>query len=229
MRGLWLALWVLGWASWGAVDTARYQPVFMQPHALRALQSAHEPGIPRLGPFGLPQPAAARFGWERVQQDSGHAYDAARTLWLDYYCLFGDSSCADWALIRSPRAVRRRETPTYRWNELPVPRPDTAVWARPIAFRSQGADLFRAERTDPGLATSAAGLEAAAPPLPAAAPGVPAQPPKSAQPELRIVVRQGDNFGVIQRRYPGVTLKQLYAANKGSDRIYPGQVLKIPR
>jgi LysM repeat protein len=56
---------------------------------------------------------------------------------------------------------------------------------------------------------------------------VSALPPK---PEaLRIVVRSGDNFGVLQRRYPGVTLKELYAANKGSDRIYPGQVLKIPR
>ncbi len=224
MRELWLAWLGIGWASLGAVDTLRYQPVFMQPLALRALQSAHEPGIPRLGPFGLPQPAAARFGWERIQHDSVHAFDAARTLWLDYYCLFGDSSCADWALIRSPRAVRRRETPAYRWNELPLPRPDTAAWARPVAFRGQGANALQPDQRRDTAATlserssTVVAVQAAA--------GLPAKPAES---ELRIVVRQGDNFGVLQRRYPGVTLKQLYAANKGSDRIYPGQVLRIRR
>ena len=47
-------------------------------------------------------------------------------------------------------------------------------------------------------------------------------------PPLRITVRPGDSFYRILSRYPGVKLEQLYAANKGSDRIYPGQILVIP-
>jgi LysM repeat protein len=45
---------------------------------------------------------------------------------------------------------------------------------------------------------------------------------------LKITVRAGDSFYRIISRYPGVKLEQLYAANKGSDRIYPGQILVIP-
>lgn len=206
-----------------AQDTQVYEPVFTDPKTLRLLQSQFDPKIPRVGPYGLPQPAAARFGWERVQSDSSFAFDAARTLWLDYFCLFGDSLCADWALIRSPREVRR-STPTFRWNELPV-RSDSVASARQLAFQSRAASSLPA---DTGLRTTI--LEPTALPPGSA---LTSTPPKSAVPlkpsELRIVVRSGDNFGVLQRRYPGVTLKELYAANKGSDRIYPGQVLKIPR
>lgn len=211
-----------------AQDTQAYEPVFTDPATLRLLQSHFDPKVPRVGPFGLPQPAAARFGWERVQSDSSFAFDAARTLWLDYYCLFGDSLCADWALIRSPRDVRR-SAPTFRWNELPVVSFDSVASARPVAFQSRRA---AAAAVDTGLQSTTLGHAAtwAAPSAPLAPASAAPKSVVTAKPsELRIVVRSGDNFGVLQRRYPGVTLKELYAANKGSDRIYPGQVLKIPR
>ncbi len=220
MRGFLLVFFGLILVPIRAQDTAHYQPVFTNPAALRALQKQFDPGMPRLGPFGLPQPAAARFGWERIQADSSFAFDAARTLWLDYYCLFEDSVCADWALIRSPRAVRS-SSPTYRWNERPIVRTDSAAARRPIAFESRWVALNAA--SIPGSIPTVPPVFAAASPKPE----VPTAPVKPS--ELRIVVRSGDNFGVLQRRHPGVTLKELYAANKGSDRIYPGQVLKIPR
>jgi len=222
MRGL-LLLWLCPLAIWlGAQEVIPYRPIFTDPTALRALQLAHDTTVPRLGPFGLPQPAAARFGWERVQSDSLFAFEAARTLWMDYFCLFGDSVCADWALIGSPRAVRDRSLPTVRWNDLP--RTSARSLSRrpvPVAFQSRSFVV-------PTVAHAAEGARPADPSLLASPkPEVPTAPVKPS--ELRIVVRSGDNFGVLQRRHPGVTLKELYAANKGSDRIYPGQVLKIPR
>jgi len=183
-------------ASLWAQDTLRYQPIFMNPGALRAAQSAFQTSSPRLGPFGLSQPAAARFGWDRVQRDSAYAFAAAQTLWLDYLCLFEDSLCADLALVRSPRSV---------WEEVGIP------------------ERFKG---DPVVAV---------PPFMAApgrsVPEVPAVPKVELQNHaapLKITVRAGDSFYRIISRYPGVKLEQLYAANKGSDRIYPGQILVIP-
>ncbi|MEY2649539.1 MAG: hypothetical protein RL608_213 [Bacteroidota bacterium] len=211
MRRSFLALLGLVPATLSAQLVGSYQPVYTQPTRLRELQAQHDTVVPRIGAFGLPLPAAARFGWERVQQDSAYAFDAARTLWMDYYCLFGDSLCADWAMIRSPRAVRNRTEALVPWNQVPV-----RSSVRPIAqARPEWSPSAAWASTPQGApATQPAATVSELPPKPEA---------------LRIVVRSGDNFGVLQRRYPGVTLKELYAANKGSDRIYPGQVLKIPR
>ncbi|MFZ9526510.1 MAG: LysM peptidoglycan-binding domain-containing protein [Schleiferiaceae bacterium] len=211
MRRSFLALLGLVPATLSAQLVGSYQPVYTQPTRLRELQAQHDTVVPRIGAFGLPLPAAARFGWERVQQDSAYAFDAARTLWMDYYCLFGDSLCADWAMIRSPRAVRNRTEALVPWNQVTV---QSSV--RPIAQARPEWSPSAAWASTPqsAPATQPAATVSELPPKPEA---------------LRIVVRSGDNFGVLQRRYPGVTLKELYAANKGSDRIYPGQVLKIPR
>ena len=211
MRRSFLALLGLVPAALSAQLVGSYQPVYTQPTRLRELQAQHDTVVPRVGAFGLPLPAAARFGWERVQQDSAYAFDAARTLWMDYYCLFSDSLCADWAMIRSPRAVRNRIEALVPWNQVLV-----RSSVRPIAqARPEWSPSAAWASTPQGApATQPAATVSELPPKPEA---------------LRIVVRSGDNFGVLQRRYPGVTLKELYAANKGSDRIYPGQVLKIPR
>lgn len=171
----------------------------MHPAALRALQFQHGGAVPRVGPYGLPQPAAARFGWDRVRDDSAFAHQAARTLWLDYYCVFGDSICADWALIASPRTPWE-QTALLPWHAMPLPTTLGAVASPPIVY----------------------GAAAVLPPL------VVPEPPKDPE-VLRITVRSGDNFGILMKRYPGVTLKELYAANRGSDRIFAGQVLKIAR
>jgi hypothetical protein len=198
MRISFLVLFGLFATALWAQDSLRYQPIFMNPAKLRAAQSAVQSASPRLGPFGLSQPAAARFGWDRVQKDSAYAFSAAQTLWLDYLCLFEDSLCADIALVRSPRA----------------------------AWTASGLTSFGAESS---------GVKA--PPVPyMASPNSPAQPkvvaavlPTAQQaPPTRITVRPGDSFYRILARYPGIRLEQLYAANKGSDRIYPGQILVVP-
>jgi hypothetical protein len=196
MRSSLVVLFVLIASSLWAQDSLRYQPIFMNPGKLRAAQSAYQSASPRLGPFGLSQPAAARFGWDRVQRDSAYAFAAAQTLWLDYLCLFEDSLCADLALIRSPRSV---------WSEVGIP------------------ERFSGER-DAAVPPFMAAPGSAEPKLPV----VPKSPSTDPAASLRITVRPGDSFYRILSRYPGVKLEQLYAANKGSDRIYPGQILVIP-
>jgi hypothetical protein len=198
MRSYFVVLIGLIATSLWAQDSLRYQPIFMNPAKLRAAQSAFKASSPRLGPFGLSQPAAARFGWDRVQRDSAYAFAAAQTLWLDYLCLFEDSLCADLALIRSPRSV---------WAEVGIP-----------------------DRFDRTIVGEVSALPFIA--LPGSfEPKLPAiskpSSPDSAAP-LKITVRPGDSFYRIISRHPGVKLEQLYAANKGSDRIYPGQILVIP-
>lgn len=188
----------LATASW-AQDSLRYQPIFMNPSALRAAQAQHADASPRVGLFGLSQPAAARFGWDRVQNDSAYAFAAAQTLWLDYLCLFEDSLCADLALVRSPRFV---------WAN-----PEAPQWVSQVRSGVEVAlPPQRASPTKP----------AEKPTVPVASTGSPEREP------LKITVRPGDSFYRILSRYPGVKLEQLYAANKGSDRIYPGQILVVP-
>lgn len=179
-----------------AQDSLGRQPIYMNPSSIRALQAKFSDDSPRLGPFGLSQPAAARFGWDRVQQDSSFAFAAAQTLWLDYFCLFGDSLCADLALVRSPR---------FAWSE--------EVESKYLASETQfsSAQVFRSNPMTMGgneLGGRGSVAEVRAP--------------------TRISVRAGDSFYRIMSRYPNLKLEQLYAANKGSDRIYPGQILVIP-
>lgn len=211
MRGFLVAFVSHAAVSLWAQDSLSYQPIYMNATALRSLQVQSGSKVPRLGLFGLSQPAAARFGWDRVQNDSAFAFDAAKTLWLDYYCLFGDSLSADWALVDSPREVLKRKD-LKPWNLVPV---QNAPRAQPLPALALGGSLK--------LPASAAEAPGESPVLSLA----PASPVKPS--ELRIIVRSGDNFGILQRRHPGISLKELYQANKGSDRIYPGQVLIIRR
>lgn len=177
-----------------AQDSLGYRPIYMIPSALRAEQAKYPSDAPRLGLFGLSQPAAARFGWDRVQRDSAFAFAAAQTLWLDYYCVFGDSLCADLALVRSPR---------FTWTGSEQPQRIRA---------EQGFDLLPISRPNPLASDDLEALN---------------EPHQSTQP-LKVTVRSGDNFYRIISRHPKVTLEQLYRANKGSDRIFPGQILVIP-
>lgn len=211
MRGFLVAFVSHAAVSLWAQDSLSYQPVYMNANAIRSLQVQSGSKVPRLGLFGLSQPAAARFGWDRVQNDSAFAFEAAKTLWLDYYCLFGDSLSADWALIDSPREVLKRKD-LKPWNRVPI---QNAPRVQPLPALAFGGSLK--------LPASAAEGTRESPVLPLA----PASPVKPS--EVRITVRSGDNFGILQRRHPGISLKELYAANRGSDRIYPGQVLIIRR
>lgn len=213
MRGFLVAFVSHAAVSLWAQDSLSYQPIYMNANAIRSLQVQSGSKVPRLGLFGLSQPAAARFGWDRVQNDSAFAFDAARTLWLDYYCLFGDSLSADWALVESPREVLKCKD-QKPWNLLPMQNAPLAKPLPPLAF---GGSLRL-----PAIAPEAP-KESTAIVLPPA----PASPVKPS--EIQILVRSGDNFGILLRRHPGISLKELYQANKGSDRIYPGQVLKIRR
>lgn len=211
MRGFLVAFVSHAAVSLWAQDSLSYQPIYMNATALRSLQVQSGSRVPRLGPFGLSQPAAARFGWDRVQNDSAFAFDAAKTLWLDYYCLFGDSLSADWALVDSPREVLKRKD-LKPWNLVPV---QNAPRAQPLPALALGGSLK---------------LPASAAEAPGESPVLSLAPASSVKPsEVRITVRSGDNFGILLRRHPGIILKELYQANKGSDRIYPGQVLIIRR
>ncbi|MSP65816.1 MAG: LysM domain-containing protein [Flavobacteriaceae bacterium] len=90
-----------------------------------------------------------------------------------------------------------------------------APWIQPLPALAFGGSLRL-----PAIAPEGpTGMPALSPDLPSAI--------KST--EIRILVRSGDNFGILQRRHPGISLKELYGANRGSDRIYPGQVLIIRR
>ena len=211
MRGFLVAFVSHAAVSLWAQDSISYQPIYMNSTAIRSLQVLSGSKVPRLGLFGLSQPAAARFGWDRVQNDSAFAFDAAKTLWLDYYCLFGDSLSADWALIDSPREVLKRKD-LKPWNRVPI---QSAPRPQPLPALAFGGSLklpaIAAEGPRESTVLSLA----------------PASPVKPS--EVRITVRSGDNFGILQRRHPGISLKELYAANRGSDRIYPSQVLIIRR
>jgi len=211
MRGITVAFVSHAAVSLWAQDSLSYQPIYMNASAIRSLQVQSGSKVPRLGLFGLSQPAAARFGWDRVQNDSAFAFDAAKTLWLDYYCLFGDSLSADWALVESPREVLKCKD-LKPWNLVPMQNAPRAQPLPPLAF---GGSLR---------------LPAIAPEGPGGSPALSTDLPNVIKPsEVRIIVRSGDNFGILQRRHPGISLKELYGANRGSDRIYPGQVLIIRR
>jgi hypothetical protein len=211
MRGFLVAFVSHAAVSLWAQDSIGYQPIYMNSNAIRSLQVQSGSKVPRLGPFGLSQPAAARFGWDRVQNDSAFAFDAAKTLWLDYYCLFGDSLSADWALIDSPREVLKCKD-LKPWNRVPI---QYAPRAQPLPALAFGGSLKLPAIVPDGTVGS-----------PALSPDLPNVVKPS---EVRIIVRSGDNFGILQRRHPGISLKELYGANRGSDRIYPGQVLIIRR
>jgi len=211
MRGFLVAFVSHAAVSLWAQDSIGYQPIYMNSNAIRSLQVQSGSKVPRLGLFGLSQPAAARFGWDRVQNDSAFAFDAAKTLWLDYYCLFGDSLAADWALVDSPREVLRRKD-LKPWNLIPMQNAPRTQPLLPLAF---GGSLRLPAIVPDGTVGS-----------PALSPNLPNVIKPS---EIRIIVRSGDNFGILQRRHPGINLKELYGANRGSDRIYPGQVLIIRR
>lgn len=211
MRGFLVAFVSHAAVSLWAQDSLSYQPIYMNATAIRSLQVQSGSKVPRLGLFGLSQPAAARFGWDRVQNDSAFAFDAAKTLWLDYYCLFGDSLSADWALVESPREVLKRKE-LKPWNLIPT---QNAPRAQPMPALAFGDSLQL-----PAIAAEVSRESLVLPP----------DLPNVVKPsEVRITVRSGDNFGILQRRHPGISLKELYAANRGSDRIYPGQVLIIRR
>ena len=211
MRGFLVAFVSHAAVSLWAQDSLSYQPIYMNATAIRSLQVQSGSKVPRLGLFGLSQPAAARFGWDRVQNDSAFAFDAAKTLWLDYYCLFGDSLSADWALIDSPREVLKYKD-LKPWNHVPI---QNAPRAQPLPALAFGGSLKLPASAAEGPREST---------VLSLAPASPVKPS-----EVRITVRSGDNFGILQRRHPGISLKELYGANRGSDRIYPGQVLIIRR
>ena len=211
MRGFLVAFVSHAAVSLWAQDSLSYQPIYMNATAIRSLQVQSGSKVPRLGLFGLSQPAAARFGWDRVQNDSAFAFEAAKTLWLDYYCLFGDSLSADWALIDSPREVLKRKD-LKPWNRVPI---QSAPRPQPLPALAFGGSLKLPASAAEGPREST---------VLSLAPASPVKPS-----EVRITVRSGDNFGILQRRHPGISLKELYAANRGSDRIYPGQVLIIRR
>ncbi len=213
MRGFLVAFVSHAAVSLWAQDSLSYQPIYMNANAIRSLQVQSGSKVPRLGLFGLSQPAAARFGWDRVQNDSAFAFDAAKTLWLDYYCLFGDSLSADWALIDSPREVLKCKD-LKPWNRVPI---QNAPRAQPLPALAFGGSLRLPSITSESPKEVAAAV-------------LPTNPPSEIKStEIRILVRSGDNFGILQRRHPGISLKELYAANRGSDRIYPDQVLIIRR
>jgi LysM repeat protein len=53
--------------------------------------------------------------------------------------------------------------------------------------------------------------------------------PQSAPQKIKYVVKSGDSFWKIAKKFPGTTEAELVRLNKGKTTIYPGQILWIPR
>lgn len=53
--------------------------------------------------------------------------------------------------------------------------------------------------------------------------------PQSARQKIKYVVKSGDSFWKIAKKFPGTTEAELVRLNKGKTTIYPGQILWIPR
>ena len=97
-------------------------PIFESPKAMRVLQerlSEHDDVI-RTGVYGLHPAALMRYAGT-LDADSATSYHVAETLWLEYLCVFGDSTAADVALVTSPAYVHRQGVPSEKvWRRMRI-------------------------------------------------------------------------------------------------------------
>jgi len=197
----------------GCVGLYASQPIYYFPDVIRGLQQewqVKKAGTPDaaihfIGPFGLHVAAQARFGWETSAcLDSAQAFHCAERLWLEYFCILGDSVHADLAMVYGPAYVtklseedcERSCVQLANCKANPAKRfPNLAPWKKPL---DEEPTLVSQE--DLG------------------------QIPRY----TTYTVVSGDSIWKIHQKLPQFSIRKLLEANGGKEMIYVGQVLEIP-
>jgi LysM repeat protein len=117
------------------------------------------------------------------------------------------------------------------WSEVsPVVAAAPVLTALVAPVSVVGTDGSNASSAAVGIAETTPGSPSTTP-NPVAAKPVAPQPvaPQSAPQKIKYVVKSGDSFWKIAKKFPGTTEAELVRLNKGKTTIYPGQILWIPR
>jgi len=231
------------------------QPVCVKPEripAIRfALQVPDENLVDRKGPWLLSEPVAVKYGLllkgpvdERL--DSSCAQFAAEAQWKFSLMLYQDSVLADIAFAVSPayavRVARRwRLDPCERERDLDRIRQAEVgqEWLSPVVAAAPVLTALVA----PVSVVGTDGSSASNAPVPVGSAETttassstttnPVAPkpvaPQSAPQKIKYVVKSGDSFWKIAKKFPSTSEAELVRLNKGKTIIYPGQILWIPR
>jgi hypothetical protein len=161
-----------------------------------------------MGLFGLHPSAIAKYGFNYEDLDSVRGFSVAQSLWLDYMCQFNDSSYADIALIYGPSILR-----TMTVGELNLAQ---ARIKRRKGYDNLSENLGELEECCGDISLSKT---------------------KTNESTIRLSeiprfttykVKKGDSLWKIRKGYPNLSLDELIRINRGTDVIYPGQLLNIP-
>jgi len=221
-----------------------------------ALQVPDESLVDRKGLWLLSEPVAVKYGLllkypvdERL--DSSCAQFAAESQWKKSLMLYQDSVLADIALAVSPAyavrvAKRWRLDPCERERDLDRIRQSEVgqEWLRPVVAAAPvltalvapvsvvGTDGSSASNgTVPVGSTETTTASSSTTAHPVASNPVASKPvaPQSAPQKIKYVVKSGDSFWKIAKKFPSTSEAELVRLNKGKTIIYPGQILWIPR
>lgn len=226
------------------------------PAIREALNAPMESSVDRSGPWELSRPVALKYGLrlsapmdERL--DSTCAQYVSEYQWKDLFFLYNDSVLADIAVAVSPAfavrtAKRWKSNPCLRELELQrirdfeqgakaVGKPG---WSRELILQTQLSQTSGSvySQTAPGLTAQIqpmvpivqADTARAIPSVPSAIGTSKPQPTPTAPKAIRYVVKSGDSFWKIAKKFPSTSEAELIRSNKGKTTIYPGQVLWIP-
>ncbi len=161
-----------------------------------------------MGLFGLHPSAIAKYGFNYEDLDSVKGFSVAQTLWLEYMCQFNDSSKADIALIYGPSILR-----TMTVGELNLAQ---ARIKRRKGYDNLSANLGELEECCGDISLSQIKTNESIIRL-------------SEIPRFTTYkVKKGDSLWKIRKGYPNLSLDELIRINRGTDAIYPGQLLNIP-
>ena len=154
------------------------------------------------GDFGLHPIAMAKFGLNVNNIDSLNSFSAAQTLWLDYFCEFKDSSKADIALIYGPSIMRSMSKEEFHFSQARIKKYKvTQDYSLNDCCKNSIVSFVELE---PVILLSDI-------------------------PRFHAYqVKKGDSLWRIRKNYPMVSIDDLIRINRGTDVIYPGQILNIP-
>lgn len=193
-----------------SVSAQAVRPIYYYPSLIRGTQMLWQHGqegnpnsaVQFVGPYGLHPVAVAKFGYPvEAFQDSALSFHVAEHLWLDYYCVMGDSALADLALMLGPAYVRRQNETELALQCLTV---EQAKSNPSLAIRASYDSPISAQKREEG-------------------------PNLASIPQFeRYTVRPGDSLWKIHQRFPQHSLASLIEANGGKETIYVGQILQIP-
>jgi LysM repeat protein len=227
------------------------------PAIRQALGAPTESSVDRSGPWELSRPVALKYGLrlsgpmdERL--DSTCAQYVSQQQWKDLFFLYHDSVLADIAVAVSPAfavrtAKRWKSNPCLRELELQKIRDfeqgSQAVgkpgWSKELILKThlsqtsgsvytQSAPILTAQ-IQPTVPLVQVDTARAISSVPSAIVSPKPLPTPTAPKAIRYVVKSGDSFWKIARKFPSTSEAELIRSNKGKTTIYPGQVLWIPQ